>query len=50
MSGIDVATQLVHQEHEDPYLAIVVDPVRTMAAGKVEIGAFRCLETPSIPP
>ena len=28
-------------QHEDPYLAIVVDPVRTMAAGKVEIGAFR---------
>uniref|UniRef100_A0A7S0WE14 MPN domain-containing protein n=1 Tax=Hemiselmis tepida TaxID=464990 RepID=A0A7S0WE14_9CRYP len=41
LSGIDVSTQLVHQQHEDPYLAIVVDPVRTMAAGKVEIGAFR---------
>lgn len=26
---------------QDPYLAIVVDPVRTMASGKVEIGAFR---------
>jgi len=36
-----VSTQSTHQEHEDPYLAIVVDPVRTMAAGKVEIGAFR---------
>mmetsp|Transcript_60881 Transcript_60881/g.143346 ORF Transcript_60881/g.143346 Transcript_60881/m.143346 type:complete len:340 (-) Transcript_60881:360-1379(-) len=41
LSGIDVSTQLIHQQHEDPYLAIVVDPVRTMAAGKVEIGAFR---------
>jgi hypothetical protein len=26
---------------QDPYLAVVVDPVRTMASGKVEIGAFR---------
>ena len=34
-------TQLTHQQHEDPYLAIVIDPVRTSAAGKVEIGAFR---------
>ena len=41
LSGIDVQTQMTHQQHEDPYLAIVVDPVRTMAAGKVEIGAFR---------
>lgn len=41
LSGIDVSTQMTHQQHEDPYLAIVVDPVRTMAAGKVEIGAFR---------
>jgi len=27
---------------QDPCIAIVVDPHRTMAAGKVEIGAFRC--------
>lgn len=26
---------------QEPFLAIVVDPVRTMASGKVEIGAFR---------
>lgn len=26
---------------QDPCLAIVVDPKRTMSAGKVEIGAFR---------
>lgn len=26
---------------QDPWLAIVIDPVRTMASGKVEIGAFR---------
>jgi COP9 signalosome complex subunit 5 len=26
---------------QEPWLAVVVDPMRTMAAGKVEIGAFR---------
>ena len=50
LSGIDVSTQLVHQQHEDPFLAIVVDPVRTMAAGKVEIGAFRTYPANYKPP
>lgn len=40
LSGIDVATQ-VTQQYSDPFLAIVVDPDRTISAGKVEIGAFR---------
>lgn len=26
---------------QEPFLAVVVDPVRTMSSGKVEIGAFR---------
>ncbi len=43
LSGVDVATQHLHQEHsQDPFLAIVVDPVRTMQ-GQVEVGAFRTL-------
>eukprot|EP00300_Choanocystis_sp_HF-7_P023596 c241_g1_i1.p1 GENE.c241_g1_i1~~c241_g1_i1.p1 ORF type:complete len:333 (-),score=51.18 c241_g1_i1:41-1039(-) len=41
LSGIDCNTQMVNQQYQDPFLAIVVDPVRTMSAGKVEIGAFR---------
>ena len=41
LSGIDVATQMLNQEHQDPFVAVVVDPKRTVAAGKVEIGAFR---------
>jgi COP9 signalosome complex subunit 5 len=41
LSGIDVATQALNQTHQDPWLAIVIDPVRTISAGKVEIGAFR---------
>ncbi|KAM9925927.1 hypothetical protein OXX80_010749 [Metschnikowia pulcherrima] len=41
LSGIDVATQSLNQNFQDPYLAIVVDPLRTKDRGKVEIGAFR---------
>lgn len=41
LSGIDVGTQMTQQQFNDPFLAIVVDPHRTIAAGKVEIGAFR---------
>ena len=41
MSGIDCSTQLLNQQYTEPFLAIVIDPVRTCAAGKVEIGAFR---------
>ncbi len=41
LSGIDVSTQSIQQQYQEPFLAIVVDPHRTIAAGKVEIGAFR---------
>ncbi|WWC86656.1 COP9 signalosome complex subunit 5 [Kwoniella dendrophila CBS 6074] len=41
LSGIDVNTQLNNQKFNDPYLAVVIDPNRTVSAGKVEIGAFR---------
>lgn len=41
LSGIDVATQSLNQNFQDPYLAIVVDPILTVNQGKVEIGAFR---------
>ena len=27
--------------HQDPFVAIVVDPIRTISAGKVNLGAFR---------
>ena len=27
--------------YQEPFLALIIDPVRTCAAGKVEIGAFR---------
>lgn len=41
LSGIDVSTQLLNQKFQEPWVAIVIDPLRTMSAGKVDIGAFR---------
>ncbi|TVY43240.1 COP9 signalosome complex subunit [Lachnellula occidentalis] len=41
LSGIDVSTQFTQQTFSDPFLAVVIDPDRTISAGKVEIGAFR---------
>lgn len=41
LSGIDVTTQHNQQMYQDPFLAVVIDPDRTISAGKVEIGAFR---------
>ncbi|GHJ86084.1 hypothetical protein NliqN6_2486 [Naganishia liquefaciens] len=50
LSGIDVNTQLTNQKFSDPYLAVVIDPNRTVSAGKVEIGAFRCYPEGYTPP
>lgn len=41
LSGIDVNTQRTNQQFQDPFVAIVIDPNRTISSGKVEIGAFR---------
>eukprot|EP00392_Amoebophrya_sp_AT5.2_P007669 g7684.t1 len=41
LSGIDVSTQRLYQAHQEPWLAVVIDPIRTCSAGKVDIGAFR---------
>jgi COP9 signalosome complex subunit 5 len=41
LSGIDVTTEHTHQAFNDPFVAVVIDPDRTISAGKVEIGAFR---------
>lgn len=43
LSGIDVSTQALYQQHQEPFVAVVIDPKRTNAQGKVEIGAFRTL-------
>ncbi|KAK4337030.1 hypothetical protein RND71_043378 [Anisodus tanguticus] len=41
LSGIDVDTQMMNQQFQEPFVAIVIDPVRTISAGKVNLGAFR---------
>lgn len=41
LSGIDVNTQMQNQKFQDPFVAVVIDPNRTISAGKVDIGAFR---------
>jgi COP9 signalosome complex subunit 5 len=41
LSGIDVGTQQMQQKFNDPFVAVVIDPDRTISAGRVEIGAFR---------
>ena len=48
LSGIDVNTQMLYQKVQEPFLAIVIDPKRTMSAGKVEIGCFRTYSEPHI--
>jgi COP9 signalosome complex subunit 5 len=67
LSGIDVHTQLLNQQFQEPFVAIVVstdidklslfllytlhlqiDPVRTISAGKVNLGAFRTYPKASI--
>ena len=41
LSGIDVTTQMNNQQYQDPFVAVVIDPIRTISSGKVDIGAFR---------
>lgn len=50
LSGIDVSTQHTQQMFQDPFLAVVIDPDRTISAGKVEIGAFRTYPEDYVPP
>ncbi|CAI4231799.1 unnamed protein product [Auanema sp. JU1783] len=50
LSGIDVATQALNQQYQEPWVAIVIDPLRTMSAGKVDIGAFRTYPKGYSPP
>ncbi|ODV91776.1 hypothetical protein CANCADRAFT_11297, partial [Tortispora caseinolytica NRRL Y-17796] len=48
LSGIDVDTQSQNQEFQDPFIAIVIDPTKSLANGKLDIGAFRTVSTPSL--
>ncbi|KIY62389.1 Mov34-domain-containing protein [Cylindrobasidium torrendii FP15055 ss-10] len=50
LSGIDVNTQNNNQKFQDPFVAVVIDPNRTISAGKVDIGAFRTYPEDYKPP
>eukprot|EP00400_MALV-I_sp_L67-5_P000178 gene178-154_t len=50
MSGIDVGTQKLNQQFQEPWLAIVIEPIRTCSAGRVDIGAFRTYPQDYVPP
>jgi len=50
LSGIDVNTQMTNQKFQDPFVAVVIDPNRTISAGKVDIGAFRTYPEHYTPP
>jgi len=50
LSGIDVDTQMNNQKYQDPFVAVVIDPNRTISAGKVDIGAFRTYPENYTPP
>ncbi|CAE6358486.1 unnamed protein product [Rhizoctonia solani] len=50
LSGIDVDTQSTNQKFQDPFVAVVIDPNRTISAGKVDIGAFRTFPADYKPP
>jgi len=50
LSGIDVNTQMMNQQYQEPWLAVVIDPVRTASTGKVTVGAFRTYPADYTPP
>ncbi|KAI5000750.1 hypothetical protein ZWY2020_010709 [Hordeum vulgare] len=50
LSRIDVSTQMLNQQFQEPFLAVVIDPTRTVFAGKVDIGAFRTYPKDYKPP
>lgn len=50
LSGIDVGTQRTNQMFQDPFVALVIDPNRTISSGKVDIGAFRTYPENYTPP
>ncbi|EPY50740.1 COP9/signalosome complex subunit Csn5 [Schizosaccharomyces cryophilus OY26] len=41
LSGVDVETQKQNQRFQDPFVAIVIDPKRSLESHYVDIGAFR---------
>ena len=44
LSGIDVSTQMLNQNFQEPFVAIVVDPVRTISGNLTCLVQFLCLK------
>ncbi|CCF58633.1 hypothetical protein KAFR_0F00360 [Kazachstania africana CBS 2517] len=44
LSNIDMTTQDLNQSYQDPYLAIVVDPIKSLKEKKICMGAFRTIK------
>ncbi|KOH00165.1 COP9 signalosome catalytic subunit RRI1 [Saccharomyces eubayanus] len=44
LSNIDIQTQDLNQRFQDPYVAIVVDPLKSLKDGTLKMGAFRTVE------
>lgn len=47
LSNIDMHTQNLNQNYQDPYVGIVVDPIKSSQEGKLAIGAFRTVQNQS---
>ncbi|QLL32560.1 hypothetical protein HG536_0D00820 [Torulaspora globosa] len=47
LSNIDMHTQDLNQKYQDPYLGIVVDPVKSLKENRLAIGAFRTMPSES---
>lgn len=45
LSNIDMHTQDLNQNYQDPYVAIVVDPIKSLKDGSLAMGAFRTFNT-----
>ncbi|CAI4057076.1 hypothetical protein SKDZ_04G0280 [Saccharomyces kudriavzevii ZP591] len=43
LSNIDIQTQDLNQRFQDPYVAIVVDPLKSLKNGTLRMGAFRTM-------
>lgn len=48
LSSIDMHTQQLNQNFQDPYVAIVIDPHKSTKERKLCIGAFRTIQEPSL--
>lgn len=48
LSSIDMHTQQLNQNFQDPYVAIVIDPHKSLQERKLSIGAFRTVQQPTM--